>query len=189
MLTRYLTLASLGVFITLTGGCGSTSTPTVTGKTITPTGTTNFSPKTGEFSVFFPVTPIEQQTEVPSEAGPLATRVYIANTTAITYVVVSTAIPDNAGVSNTKVFLDAAEKGMLKTSQGKLEKSEEINLAGMAGRELRTSMRNGAAFSNVRIYVTPKSSYSVMAVGMKEKLASNKAQIAKVLDSFRLKGG
>jgi len=47
-------------------------------------------------------------------------------------------------------------------------------------------MQGGAALSRVYIYFTPKISYQVMAIGLKNEFQGQQAQIEKVLSSFRL---
>ena len=184
---RYLFLASLGL-VMFTSGCTTPQTQSIApfGKAVSQSGVTNFTPKTGGFSIYFPTKPTESTKSAPAAGTILKAMIYQSATPAVTYMVLTTPIPDDVDFANPAKFLDPAQKGMLESSKGQLVKSEDIHLSNIPGREVHSSMLNGAALCRTRMYLTPKVSYMVMAVGEKDKFNSQKAQIDKVFNSFKV---
>ena len=109
-----------------------------------------------------------------------------SDTRPVTYIVIATTIPAKVDTSDAEDFIDGVQKGLLQGSGGKLQKSQGVTLNSIPGRELHTTLQEGAALSRVYIYLAPEISYQVMAVGLKKEFQSQKPQIDKVLTSFRL---
>lgn len=104
----------------------------------------------------------------------------------MSYLVVATTIPPKVDTSDPLNFIDGVQKGLVEEASAKLEKSRDVTLNGIPGREIHTSMNQGAALSRAYIYFTPTISYQVMAIGLKKEIQAQSAQIDKVLGSFRL---
>lgn len=193
---RFSLLIPIGLYAVLIGGCaanntsnssGNPSTPSVASENlITPKGTPNFTSRAAGFSIYFPVKPTEKRTPGTSEWGDYETFTYQSETEPVTYVIIATTIPTKVDTSNPTEFIDSVQQGFIEEASAKLEKSRDVTLNSMPGREIRTSMHQGAALSHGYIYFTPKISYQVMAVGLKKEFQGQQAQIEKVLSSFRL---
>jgi hypothetical protein len=167
----------------LISGCASrNTTPAVTGRLITPQGSPSFTSPTGNYAIWFPVKPTENKQVMEGVEHSIVQ----AETKPVTYVIIYTPIPSDVNTSDTKSYLDSAQKGLLEGAQAKLVSAEDINLEGVPGREIVNSSFEGKALSRVRIYLTPRMSYQIMAAGLREEMRKNEAQTGKVLDSFRL---
>ncbi len=111
---------------------------------------------------------------------------YQSETEPVTYLIITTTIPPKVDTSNPIHFIDSVQQGMAEATKAKVEKIRDVSLDGTPGREFRTTMHEGAAHARGYIYFTPKVTYQVTAIGAKEELQSQQAQIEKVLGSFRL---
>lgn len=199
MIQRSLPFPSIVFCATLIAGCTSntstsrSSAPSVTAtnavdaaNVIAPKGTPNFTSKAANFSIYFPVKPTEKRTPGSSQWGSYETFIYQSETKPVSYLVVATTIPAKVDTSDPLNFIDGVQKGLVEEASAKLEKSRDVTLNGIPGREIHTSMNQGAALSRAYIYFTPRISYQVMAVGLKKEIQAQSAQIDKVLGSFRL---
>ncbi len=64
--------------------------------------------------------------------------------------------------------------------------SQDLRLNGVPGRELIVSSKTQPNQLRVRLFFKAPMSYQVMAVGPKKPSAAQRAQINRVLDSFRI---
>jgi hypothetical protein len=196
MNSRVSSLISFSLCAAFIGGCASKdsshdsasqSTPTIVSEiSITPKGTPNFTSKAAGFSIYFPVKPTEKRMPRASEWGDSEMFMYQSETEPVTYLIITTTIPPKVDTSNPIHFIDSVQQGMAEATKAKVEKIRDVSLDGTPGREFRTTMHEGAAHARGYIYFTPKVTYQVTAIGAKEELQSQQAQIEKVLGSFRL---
>lgn len=185
---RLLPLLVLGSCAAFVGGCTSSNSSASLGAAnlIKPQGSPNFRSPEANFAIYFPVSPQKRQVSNSIEGANFKTFFFASRTSVVHYLVVATTIPAEADASNPTTFLNGLQKGFLKGSKAKLEKSREVSLDGVPGRELNLSAQNGAALSRVYLYFTPKISYQVMAIAPKDNFQRQRVQIDKVLGSFRL---
>jgi hypothetical protein len=120
------------------------------------------------------------------EVGEYEIFTYQSETEAVTYMVTATTVPAKVDTSDPAEFLDGVQEGYVNQSKARLELSRDVSLNGTPGREVHTSMMNGAAFARGYIYFTPQVSYQVVSTGLKDEFQRQQAQIEKVLSSFHL---
>lgn len=164
----------------------SDATKKVVGTAITSKVAPNFTSEDAKFSIYFPAKPTEKRTPTKDREKDSETFQFLSETAAVSYIVIAITIPPNVDSSDAADFINGMQQGFLEAG-ATLEKSRDINLDGVPGRELRTNMLNGTASSRIYMYLTPRISYQIVAVGLKKDMQSQQAQIEKVLNSFRLK--
>ena len=183
--------AALGLCLALLGGCAADSGYQVAPENkLTPQGATNFTSQRAGFSIYFPTQATEKVASGQSQWGDYQTYTYQSATAPVTYVVLAMTIPDNVDKTNATQFLDGVQKGFLASAQATIDKTRDVTLNDLPGRELHISMRDGAAVGRMYVYLAPKISYQVMAIGLKSEFESQAAQAEteKVLGSFRVTG-
>lgn len=151
---------------------------------LVPKGATSFAPKAQKFAVWLPTKPEHfQQTAKATNGAKVTVFGFTVDSKEISYLVLATPL---AGIPKGEMGdLDVQQKSFLKSSGGTLKKREDIQLNGFAGRELNVASAIGRAI-RVRIFITPKSQYFLMAQGEQADTKKQSAQINRFFDSFRI---
>ena len=148
---------------------------------IVPKGAVSFTSKVQGFAVWFPVKPVQRKRVISSQKGKAFTIFETeAGSKAIAYDVLVIAKSPRMG------SLNAIQQEISKSFSAKLQKREEILLDDFPGREVKLGWSFGRGTVRARFYATPKMSYVVCAVGPKDVMKNQAAQITRVFDSFRI---
>ncbi|PQV64343.1 hypothetical protein B1R32_10524 [Abditibacterium utsteinense] len=102
----------------------------------------------------------------------------------VAFVVIPMRLPGTPKGASVNQFLDGVERGFTMSTAAKLLSRKKISLGGTPGREIL--VQAGQNLMRGRFFVKGNRSYQVIAVSPKNGQAKYSAQIAQVLNSFRL---
>lgn len=102
----------------------------------------------------------------------------------LTYVVIPMLLPAAPTGANLDGFLNGVQRGFTASPAAKLLSSNKISLPGAPGREILVQV--GQNLLRGRFFVKGKRSYQVVAIVPRSGAAKYGAQVAQVLNSFRI---
>ena len=195
----------ISLFAALTGGCASNKSSTALSNqsprtassksivvskdiVIAPKGMPNFTSEAAGFSIYFPMKPTEKRTQDTAKDNDVKEFRYLCKIRSVTYAVdagIGKVLSKADMLKITKSF-DYVQNGILKGTGSKLKQSRDIILDGTSGRQFTANTAEGSIEVKTRIYITPKFSYLIMAMGLKEDYHDQQDQIEKFFGSFRL---
>lgn len=153
--------------------------------------TPNFADAADGYAIFLPGTP-KRTTMTREFAGKkIAFHIVSATSGGFSYAVITTRAP--AGVESPPPArqLDFVQEGFLvpaKNAGFTLSRREDLLSNGVLGRELILASKTNPGQIRARLFFKNPVSYQLVAAGKAAPNAAQKAQITRVLDSFRIQG-
>ena len=149
-----------------------------------------FSSAADGYALWLPSKPTQSSRAQQIAGKSVAFRVVTASAAPFTFAVVSARLPAGMKTPDARRQLDAVQSGFLipATRAGfSLQSSQDLRSNGVIGRELIVGSKTQPNLIRVRLFFKAPMSYQVMAVGPKNPSAAQRAQVGRVLDSFRMK--
>ena len=147
------------------------------------------------FSLYLPQTPQTQKKALPPQIGGGSTDIYYTPPTPVSYSIVPIVLPGKLSNVPQKQYFDSVQSGILQPSRGKALGSRDVKVNGVTARDFLWSFstptpesKTPVKFSGeTRIYKIGRRTFQFTALVKSADFAKNKAQIAKVLGSIRIK--
>ena len=157
----------------------------------------NFSSKKYGFSVWFPRTPQTGQRPLnqPGFSQKTVEFFYVPlQPNAVSYTVVPLQMPREAGKQPLQSFFNGVQTGILESSNGRTVASRSLTTNGWPSRHFewifssptQTSTKPVNFVGKARLFRRGSQSFQVLAVAPAAQMTRNRAQVDKVLNSFRL---
>ena len=102
----------------------------------------------------------------------------------LTYIVIPVQLPGTPKGVQIDQFLDGVQRGYTRRAGIKVLSSKKMSLQGYPGREVL--LQAGANLTRIRYFVAGSRSFQVLAISPQNGADKYRAQINKVLDSFRI---
>jgi hypothetical protein len=140
----------------------------------------------GDFSILMPGTPSEQTKSIPSPAGNMDMKLYIASAgdTGFVYLVATLELPKGGLGGATEEFLDGAQTGLVQGAKGKLVSQSKIKHGKHSGRDITAEVFDGKGLLRGHVFLVDQKMY--MLVIMTPKDADASGAIDKFLGSFKV---
>ncbi len=146
-----------------------------------------FVSKADKYSIYLPGKPQTMSRSVPMPGmGQTKINFISVSKAPLSFVVIPMKLPGTPTGASLNQFLDGVERGFTMSTSAKLLSRKKISLNGAPGREI--VVQAGQNLMRGRFFVKGNRSYQIVAVSPRAGQAKYRAQIAQVLDSFRITG-
>ena len=144
-----------------------------------------YTSKSDGYAVYLPGKPqVSSRTTALPNGASIKVNFVSVSRPPLTFLVIPLRLPSAPNSKQAAEFLTGVERGFTMSTQAKLISSKKIALGSSPGREILVKV--GTNLMKARFYVAGKKSYQIIAISPQNGGAKYKAQIAKVLDSFRI---
>ncbi len=184
--TPGMTKSVFALAILLGAPCLSHAKP----RLLQPSATTpTFKSAADGFSIYFPSKPMKSTREEELAGHKIPFHIVSAQANGMAFVVVSARTPANVKTSSASRQLDFTQQGFMAPAKGagySLLSRQELLLGAVPGRELLISAPSKPNQIRARLFFQAPMSYQVLAIVPKKATAAQRAQVVRVLDSFRI---
>ena len=144
-----------------------------------------FTGPEGDFTVFLPGTPIQENQQVETDVGEVTVSLFQLPFGNFGYVVAYSDYPMDVIQSyGTQIILDGARNAAVTNTGGTLLDEQEIEIEGYPGRQIKVQSPDGEGIAQARMYLVGTRLYQIYVASPSTE--ANSQDISKYLESFTL---